>query len=106
MINFNDFKKLDLRIGRIIEAESVEKSDKLLKLKIDIGDEEKQILSGIAEFYNPEELVNKQVVVVANLEPRSMMGLESQGMVLAAGDEDKPVLLIPEEEVDLGSKIT
>ncbi len=106
MINFEDFKKLDLRIGKIVKAEAVEKSDKLLKLKIDIGEEEKQILSGIAEFYNPEELVNKQVVVVANLESRSMMGFESQGMVLAAGDEEKPVLLIPEKEVNSGSQIT
>ncbi len=105
MINFKDFEKLDLRVGKIIEAEAVERSDKLLKLKINIGEEDRQVLSGIAEFYNPEELINKQVVIVANLEPRSMMGFESQGMVLAVGKE-KPVLLIPEEEVDTGLKIT
>ncbi len=106
MITFEDFKKVDLRIGRIIKAENVEKSEKLLKLQVDVGEEEKQILSGIAEFYNPEDLIGKEVVVVVNLEPRMMMGFESQGMLLAAGSEEKPVILIPEEEVETGSKIT
>lgn len=106
MITFEDFKKIDLRIGRIIKAENVEKSEKLLKLQVDVGEEEKQILSGIAEFYNPEDLIGKEVVVVVNLEPRMMMGFESQGMLLAAGSEEKPVILIPEEEVETGSKIT
>jgi methionine--tRNA ligase beta chain len=106
MITFEEFKKVDLRIGKIIKAENVEKSKKLLKLQIDIGEEERQILSGIAEFYNPEDLVSKEVVVVVNLEPRKMMGLESQGMLLAAGSEEKPVILNPEEEVGAGSKIT
>ncbi len=106
MIDFNDFKKVDLRVGRIIEAEKVEKSDKLLKLKVDIGKEERQILSGIAKFYNPEELVGRDVVVVVNLETRKIMGFESQGMVLAATEKEKPVLLTPEEGVEPGSEIT
>jgi methionine--tRNA ligase beta chain len=106
MITFEEFKKVDLRIGKIIKAENVEKSKKLLKLQVDVGEEERQILSGIAEFYNPEDLIGKEVVVVINLEPRKMMGLESQGMLLAAGSEEKPVILKPEEEVGAGSKIT
>ncbi len=106
MINFEDFKKVDLRVGKIIEAEKVEKSEKLIRLIIDIGEEKRQILSGIAEFYNPEELIGKQVVVVVNLEPRMMMGFESQGMVLAASRENRPILITPEEEVDPGTQIT
>lgn len=106
MINFDEFKKLDLRIGKILTADKIEKSDKLLVLKVDIGGEEKQILSGIAHFYKPEDLTGKEVVIVTNLEPRKIMGLESQGMVLAAEGKDKPVLLMPEEEVNPGAKIT
>jgi methionine--tRNA ligase beta chain len=105
IINFNDFKKIDLRIGKIIESEKVEKSDKLLKLRVDIGEEVREIISGIAEFYNSEDLINKNVLVVINLEPRKIMGLESQGMLLAAEGKDRPVLLIPEDDVFLGSKI-
>ena len=106
MITFEDFKKVDLRVGKIIKAEKGENSEKLLRLQVDIGEEERQILSGIAEFYNPEDLIEKEVVVVINLEPRMMMGFESQGMLLAAGSERKPVILKPEEEVGAGSKIT
>ncbi len=106
MINFEDFKKVDLRVGKIIEAEKVEKSEKLIRLIIEIGEEKRQVLSGIAEFYNPEELIGKQVVVVVNLEPRMMMGFESQGMVLAASIGNKPILIAPEEEVDPGTQIT
>lgn len=106
MITFEEFKKVDLRIGKIIVAENVEKSKKLLRLQVDIGEEERQILSGIAEFYNPQDLIGREVVVVVNLEPRKIMGLESQGMLLAAGSEEKPVILEPEEHVKAGSKIT
>ncbi len=106
MIDFNDFKKVDLRIGKIIKAEKVEKSDKLLKLEVDIGKEKRQILSGIAEFYSTDDLIGKNVVVVANLEAKKIMGFESQGMVLAATEGDEPVLLIPEKEVGSGSEVT
>jgi methionine--tRNA ligase beta chain len=106
MINFEDFKKVDLRIGKIIEVESVENSNKLLNLKVDIGEDVRQILSGIAKYYQKEDLIGKEVVVAINLEPREMMGLESQGMVLAATGKDNPILLIPEEEAGAGSKIT
>ncbi len=106
MLNFKDFKKVDLRIGKILEAEKVENSDKLLKLIVDVGEEKRQILSGIANFYKPEDLLGKEVVVVVNLEPRKMMGYESEGMLLAAGDDERPIVLVPERETGPGAKIT
>lgn len=105
MIRFEDFKKLDLRIAKVVAVEKVEDADKLLKLQIDVGDESRQIVAGIAEFYNPEELVGREIVVVANLEPRMFKGVESQGMLLAADEEGKPVLLMPDKEVPPGTSI-
>jgi methionyl-tRNA synthetase len=86
MIQFDDFAKLDLRTGTVTSAEKMEKSKKLLKLSVDLGFEQRTILSGIAEHFSPEEVVGRQVVIVANLAPRAMMGTESQGMVLMAED--------------------
>ncbi len=106
MINFDDFKKVDLRVGKVVQAEKVEKSDKLLKLIISVGEEERQVLSGIAKSYSPEDIINKNVILVANLEPRSIMGLESRGMVLAVGDESGVVLISPEKEVESGLQVT
>lgn len=104
MISFEDFTKLELKVGTILEAEDIEGSEKLIKLKIDLGEEKpRQILAGVKQWYRPEDLIGKQVVVVANLESRVMMGLESQGMVLMAGDE--PVLLMPQKEVPPGTEI-
>ncbi len=105
MIKFEEFQKLDLKIGKIVSAKKVEKADKLLKLKVDLGEEKRQIVAGIAKFYQPEDLVGREIVVVVNLEPRTLMGLESQGMLLAADNEGKPVLLKPDEEVPPGTKI-
>ena len=104
MINFEDFKKLDLKVARIIEAERVENSEKLLKLKIDLGDEKRQIVAGLGKTYSPETLRGKEIVVIINLEPRRLLGIESQGMLLAA-DNNEPILLIPEKEVPPGTKI-
>lgn len=105
MISFDDFTKVGLKVGLILEAEGVKGSDKLLKLQVDIGEgSPRQILTGIKQWYKPEGLVGKQVVVVANLEPRKMMGEESNGMILAAGD-DEPVLLMPQKEVSPGMKV-
>jgi methionyl-tRNA synthetase len=106
MINFDDFKKVDLRVGKVIQAEKVEKSDKLLKLIISIGEEERQVLSGIAKSYSPEDIINKNVILVANLEPRSIMGFESKGMVLAVGDENGVVLISPEKDIEAGLQVT
>jgi len=105
MISFKEFKKLDLRVGKIIEAERVEGADKLLKLKVDLGKEERQLVAGIAKFYQPENLIGRELIVVANLEPKTLMGIESQGMLLAASVEGRPVILEPDEEVPPGTKI-
>jgi methionine--tRNA ligase beta chain len=105
MISFEDFQKIDLRVGKIIKVEKIEGSEKLLKLKVDLGKEVRQIVAGIAKFYKPEDLVGKEIIVVANLEPKKLMGLESQGMLLAAEKDGEPVILIPEKEVPPGAKI-
>lgn len=110
MINLEDFKKLDLRIAKVISAEKVENSEKLIKLEIDLGDNypenpKRTLLAGISKFYNPDDLVGKQIVMVANLEPKAMMGMESQGMLLAAVEDGKPILLKPESEVSPGAKV-
>ena len=105
-MTIDEFQKSDLRVGKIISAERVEGSEKLLKLQVDIG-EMRQIVSGIAKSYAPEQLIGKEVVIIANLDPRSMMGLESQGMLLAAhGENGEPVLLAVERSVPPGSKIS
>jgi methionyl-tRNA synthetase len=105
-MTIDEFQANDLRVGTVTHAERVEGSEKLLKLQIDLG-ESRQILSGIAKAYAPEDLVGKQVVVIANLEPRMMMGMESQGMLLAAhGVDGKPVLVMPKEPVPPGAKIS
>jgi len=104
-INFEEFQKIDLRVGKIIEAEKIEGTDKLLKLKVDLGEEKRQLVAGIAKFYQPEDLIGKEIVVVANLEPKILKGVESQGMLLAADVEGKPVLLKPDKEVPPGTKI-
>jgi tRNA-binding protein len=105
MINFDDFKKLEIRIGKILSAEKVEGTDKLLKLEIDFGMEKRQIVAGIAETYQPEQLIGKEVPVLMNLEPRTIRGVESQGMILAASVDGKPRLLHPDEEVPPGCEI-
>lgn len=103
---FEEFSKLDIRIGRIQEAKKVEGSKKLLLLKIDLGSEVKNAVSGIAEFYNPEDLQGKLVAVVTNLPPRKIFGLESQVMILAATSDNTVSYLRPDREVPPGSKVT
>ena len=105
MITFDDFKKLDLRIGKVLSASRVEGTDKLIKLELDIGSSKKQIVVGMAEFLGPQDLVGKQVPILVNLEPRRFRGIESHGMVLAADVDGRPVLLHPEYEVPAGSII-
>ncbi len=105
MISFDDFAKVEMKVGKILSATPVEGSEKLVKLMVDVGEESpRQILAGIAKFYTPDELIDKLVVIAANLEPRIMMGLESQGMLLAA-DGEKPIPLTVSEVVALGAKI-
>jgi methionyl-tRNA synthetase len=105
-IVYDDFDKLDLRIGTITAAEKVEKADKLLKLNIDLGFEQRTIVSGIAQHFSPESLLNKQVIVVANLAPRKMRGIESQGMILTAEQPDGKLILVnPDDFATNGSNV-
>jgi len=107
MIIYEDFAKLDLRVGTVKSAETVKGSEKLLKLQVELGEElgERQIIAGIAKTHSPEALEGMQIIVVVNLEPRKLMGFESQGMLLAGDSEGGPVLLQPEKEIKSGSKI-
>lgn len=106
-IQFDDFAKLDLRVGKIISAEKVQKADKLLKLEVDLGFEKRTIVSGIAMHFSPEEIVGKQVTVVVNLAPRKMRGIESQGMILMAEDSAAKLHFInPETDIDAGSTVS
>ena len=106
-IGIEDFAKIELRVGLVKSAERIQGADKLLKLLVDIGDEVRQVLAGIATGYAPEELVGRKVVVVTNLAPRKMRGLESNGMLLAASDgaDGKPILCTFAENIPVGSKV-
>ncbi|MBW4038222.1 MAG: methionine--tRNA ligase subunit beta [Acidobacteria bacterium] len=106
-ITIDDFAKIELRVAQILVAERIPKADKLLRLEVDLGHEKRQILSGIAEWYTPEELVGRRIVVITNLAPRKMRGLESHGMLLAASDADhgKPHLATCGDEIALGSRL-
>ena len=106
IIKYDDFAKLEIKIGTITFAQAVPEADKLLKLEVDLGEEQRQIMAGIAEsFPDPSVLVGQQVPVLVNLEPRMLRGYESQGMMLAADTEGKPVLLHPAQTVPNGSLI-
>ena len=106
MITIDDFTKLDIRIGKVLSAERVPEADKLLKLVFDFGEEQRQIMAGIAEHIeDPETLVGKEMPVVVNLEPRKLRGYESQGMILVAKDAERLSLLHPAQEVAPGSII-
>ena len=106
IVSFEDFKKLQIRIGLIVAAEKVEGTDKLLKLSVDFGDEKRQIVSGIAQSYAPEKLVGKQYPFLVNLEPRVIRGVESQGMLVAINVDGEAVLLKPQKKVPTGSPLT
>ncbi len=114
MISFEDFKKLDLRVAKITSAEKAEGTDKLLKLVLDVGGEERQIVSGIAEVYSAADLVGRRIVIIANLEPRKFIlrrdsgqeVIESKGMLLAAEGENGEIsLLLPDKEMPSGAPV-
>ena len=113
MLTIDEFKNIDLRVGLVREAVRVEGSEKLLKLIVDLGEKDetglstaRQVLAGIGKKYAPEDLAGKQIVVVANLAPRKLIGLESNGMLLAAHDEEgNPIFLTPESTAKMGSTI-
>ena len=127
IISFEDFKKIDLRVAKVLVAERVEGSDKLLRLEIDIGEDppspsssaeaaegqkkatkrqgRRQLVAGIGKKYAPKDIVGKEIIIIANLEPKAIMGLESQGMLLAADGKEGPVLLVPDKEIDPGTLV-
>lgn len=104
-VTLDDFKKVEIRVGKVIECSKVENADKLLKLQVDFGEFKRQIISAIAEFYSPEDLEGKKLPFIVNLEPRNFRGEESQGMLVAMDTEEKPVLLIPNEDVKEGTLV-
>lgn len=106
-ISIDEFKKVEARMGTVVSADAVEGSDKLIKLQVDFGEESpRQILSGIKQWYTPESLLGKTMLFCTNLAPRSMMGLESQGMLMAVdGSDGAPVFVIPEKEITSGACI-
>ena len=109
IINFEDFKKIDIRIGKILSAEKIEGSDKLLKLEVDFGFTEagegikRQIIAGIGKVYEPDSLIGKECPFAFNLAPKTLKGIESQGMILCPSNDGKPTLLHPDKEVPPGS---
>ena len=106
MITIDDFVKVELRVGTVLEAEAVEGSEKLIKQTVDFGElGQKTILSGIRKWYKPEDLVGKQFVYCTNLEPRPMMGMVSEGMIMAIDGPKKPVILKPASKVPPGLKV-
>ncbi len=107
LIDIKYFKKMDLRVAEVLEAEKVENTDKLLRLKIDIGDEERTLVAGLALQYSPEELIGKKIIVIKNLEPATIRGITSQGMLLAASNnEGKISILTPLKDIEPGSRIS
>ncbi len=107
IVNFSDWEKLDLRVGKILEIEDIEGADKLYKLTVDIGDEKRTVCAGIKKYYSKKELKGKKIILFTNLAPRKLKGIESQGMILAAvnEEEDKVILLAPEKDIEVGSKV-
>jgi len=106
MISIDEFRKIEIKVATIKHAELHPNADRLMVLKIDLGSEERQLVAGIKGHYAPEDLIGRQIVVVANLEPAKLRGVESQGMLLAVTDNDKIVLLNPEKPVSPGAKVS
>ena len=104
-VDIRDFGKIEMRVGKIISAEAIPKSDKLLKIKVDIGSEVRQVVAGIGQEYSVDSLPGRLVAVVTNLKPAKLMGVESHGMLVAASNEGKPVLATFTEPVRLGARL-
>ena len=104
-VSYDDFSKLDLRVAKIIYTEKIPEKSRIIKGTISLGDEERDVIIGGAQFYEPEDLVGKLVIVIANLEPKKMAGVESNAMLLAADIDDKPFWLTVSEDVQEGTKI-
>jgi methionyl-tRNA synthetase len=106
LIGIEDFRKVQLRVAEVKQAEKVAGADKLLKLKVVVGDNEKQIVAGIAQHYQPEQLVGRKIIVVDNLKPVTLRGIESEGMLLVAQDGKSLVLLTVDKDIGAGAKIS
>jgi len=106
VVTIDDFAKLEFRVGEVVEAEKVPEADKLLKITVDIGDEKRTVVSGIAQFYTPEELVGKKIVIFTNLKPRKIFGIESKGMILAAKDDKRLRLLTVDGDIENGAYVS
>lgn len=105
-ISLNDFQKIDLRVGKIINCEKIEGTGKLYKILVDLGKEKRTIVSGIADKYTPEDLNGQLIIIVTNLEEKTIKGVKSEGMLLAVDDEEYgPVLIVPLSQVKVGSKV-
>ncbi len=104
-IKIEDFKKLDLRVAEIVSVETHPNADRLWVVRVRIADEERTVVAGIKQFYKPEELVGKKVVIVKNLEPATIRGVESQGMLLAASNDTGLVILVPEKDIASGAVV-
>jgi methionine--tRNA ligase beta chain len=107
IITFDEWQKINLVVGEIIEVEEIENADKLYKLTVDIGEETRTVCAGIKQYYSKDELKGKRIIFLANLAPRKMKGIMSEGMILAAvnKDESEVVLLSPESDIEVGSKV-
>ncbi len=105
LITIDNFSKVELKVAKVIEAEKIEKADKLLKMKLQVGDEVRQVVSGIAKYYTPEEMVGKTLILVANLKPAKLRGIESQGMILAASDENGLSLVTIDKDMPSGAHV-
>ena len=106
MITIDDFKKVELKTAKVLTAEKVEGADKLLKMQIQVGEETRQLVAGIAQQYTPEELPGKTIIIVANLQPAKIRGVESQGMLLAAIDGDDLALITPDKAIKDGKSVS
>lgn len=108
IVSFDDWSKLDLRVGQIVEVEDIKGADKLYKLVVDIGIEKRIVCAGLKEYYSKEDLQDKKIILFVNLAPRKMRGIESQGMILAAVDKDKNkvILISPEKDIEVGSRVS
>ncbi|HHV80191.1 TPA: methionine--tRNA ligase subunit beta [bacterium] len=104
-ITIEEFQRLDLRVGKIVDAKNVEGAKKLLQLVVDIGSEYRQLVAGIAEVYSPQDLIGKEVVIVANLKPAVIRGIQSNGMILAASDGGVISVISPDREMPPGAKV-
>lgn len=105
MISFDEFKKMEIKVAEVMEVKDHQDADKLYVMKIKIGEDEREIVAGIKPYYKPSELIGKQIVVVTNLEPATIRGIESQAMLLAAQDESTISVLTPDKAVKSGSSI-